>query len=59
MPSMKSLKEMTDELVKDAIKSASTSNLYLTNLVRDYFNSMSDEEIWCIYQSVSVDIPEE
>ena len=56
---MKSLKEMTDELVKDAIKSASTSSLYLTNLVRDYFSSMSDEEIWCIYQSVSVDIPEE
>ena len=56
---MKSLKEMTDALVKDAIQSASTSSLYLTNLVRDYFNSMSEEEIRCIYQAVSVDIPGE
>ena len=56
---MKSLKEMTDELVEDAIKSASTSSLYLSNLVRDYFTSMSDEEIRRIYQSLSVDIPGE
>ena len=59
MPRMKSLKVMTNELVEDAIKSASTSNLYLSNLVRDYFNSMTEEEIRCIYQAVSVDIPEE
>lgn len=56
---MKSLKEMTNELVDDAIKSATTSSLYLANLVRDYFNSMSDEEIRSIYQAISVDIPGE
>ena len=56
---MKSLKEMTNELVKDTVNSASNSKLYLTNLVRDYFNSMTEEEIRCIYQSVSVDIPGE
>lgn len=56
---MKSLKQMTEELVKDAVNSASTSKTYLTNLVRDYFNSMTEEEIRCIHQAIEVDIPGE
>lgn len=59
MPRMKSLKQMTEELVKDAVNSASTSKTYLTNLVRDYFNSMTEEEIRCIHQAIEVDIPGE
>ena len=55
---MKSIKEMTDALVKDAVHSCSAKNkTYLRNLVWDYFNSKTPEEIRIIYQDISVDIP--
>ena len=57
---MKTLTQMTEELIKDAIKACSTKNkTYLRSLVRDYFESKEPEELRCIHQAIAVDIPRE